>query len=315
AGGAPDFLGGAAAAYAAPLLDGAARDDAADGMTDALRDALAARDLVVERELARGGMAVVYLARDVRHDRRVAIKVLPRDSLDAGRVERFLAEIRVTAGLSHPHVLPLHASGEGDGRPYYVTPFVAGESLRQRLARDGALPAAEAARLLRDVASALDHAHRRGVVHRDVKPENVLLTEDGHAVVADFGIARAVRAASPRRTLPGVAFGTPAYLAPEQARGDPAADHRADLYALGVVAYEALAGEHPFGARPPEEMVAAHLGETPPPLAGRRPELPRALTALVTRLLDKDPARRPPDAAAVVRALEGRDAPDGRRRP
>ena len=197
---------------------------------------------------------------------------------------------------------------------YYVMPYVEGETLRARLTREGALPLADAVRLVRELADALAYAHAHGIVHRDLKPENVLLS-GGHAVVADFGIAKALAAATqggtPARpahgalTSAGVALGTPAYMAPEQAVGDAATDHRADLYALGVVAYEALAGAHPFGARTPQALVAAHLTEPPPPLGVRRPDAPPALVALVTRLLEKDPAARLQSADAVLRTLDG----------
>jgi serine/threonine-protein kinase len=268
-----------------------------------LADALKGR-YVVERELGRGGMATVYLARDVRHDRAVAVKVLEQTVPHMGG-ERFLHEIRTAARLTHPHVLGVHDSGEADGLLYYVMPYVDGETLRARLAREGALPLADVMRLVRELADALAYAHGRGVMHRDLKPENVLLS-GGHAVVADFGIAKAIAAAAggdlpaggagdlapaARLTATGMALGTPAYMAPEQAVGDAATDHRADLYALGVVAYEALAGVHPFGARSPQALVAAHLTEPPAPLDARRADAPPPLAALVMRLLAKD---RPP---------------------
>ena len=306
-----DFLREPAALFASPLLDRETTTggDEAGAVPESLRLALDAEGYTVERELARGGMAVVYLARDRRHARAVAIKVLPGRVRAAVSAARFLAEIRVTARLTHPHVLPLHASGEAGGRLYYVMPYVDGETLRQRMARERPLPVPVATQVLREVAGALDYAHRQGVVHRDVKPENVLLV-DGHAVVADFGIARAVsQAQDASRTDPGLMLGTPAYLAPERARGDPATDHRADLYALGVMAYEALAGAHPFGARTPEAMRTAHLTETPTPLATRRPDVPPVLAALVMQLLAKDPAARPPRASDVARALDAVDRP------
>ncbi len=330
------FLAGSAAAHAAPLFTdvadhepvedaGSPEDETSPGRAEieaALRDALAGR-YAVERELTRGGTATVYVARDTRHGRRVALKVL-EPALGAGMsTERFLREIRVTAGLTHPHILPLHDSGEAAGLLYYVMPYVDGETLRDQLARRGALPVDEAVRVLREVADALAYAHGRGVVHRDVKPANILV-HGGHALVADFGIARAVRHAreaqdpnppdEPPRpthgagtdtlTAVGTSPGTPAYMAPEQASGDTL-DERADLYALGVVAYEMLAGAHPFGARTPREAIAAHLGEPPPPLAARRPDVPPALAALVEQLLAKNPADRPPSAEAVLHALQG----------
>jgi serine/threonine-protein kinase len=269
---------------------------------------------VVERELGRGGMATVFLARDLRHARAVAVKVMMRDLVAPAGAERFLHEIQFAARLTHPHVLGLHDSGEADGLLYYVMPFVDGETLRARVAREGALPLADAARLLRELADALAYAHSRGVVHRDLKPENVLLS-GGHAVVADFGIAKAVAAATQQGaadasalTVTGMSLGTPAYMAPEQAVGDRNTDHRADLYALGVIAYEVLAGAHPFGTRTAQGLVAAHLTEAPAPLGARRPDVPPALAALVAQLLAKEPAARPQSAEAVVAALDAASA-------
>jgi serine/threonine-protein kinase len=293
-------LAGPAAAFAGPLL-------AAPSALGALRAALTGR-YTVDRELGRGGMATVYLARDLRHDRAVAIKVLARELGDGA--ERFLREIRIAARLTHPHVLGVHDSGEGPGLLYYVMPYVDGETLRARLAREGALPLADAVRLLRELADALAYAHEGGVVHRDLKPENVLLS-GGHAVVADFGIAQALAAAARdgpgahgSLTAPGVALGTPGYMAPEQAAGERAVDHRADLYALGVVAYEVLTGRPPFPERSARLLLAAHARAAPEEIAARRPDVPRPLAALVMRLLAKRPADRPQSAAAVVRCLD-----------
>jgi TolB-like protein/tetratricopeptide (TPR) repeat protein/tRNA A-37 threonylcarbamoyl transferase component Bud32 len=310
---APDFLVHAAAERATPLID--AVDDQrygqlpdADDEIEMLRRALA-HVCEVEHEIGRGGMATVYLARDPRHHRRVAVKVLHPALSAALGAERFLREIEVTASLQHPHILPLFDSGSANGRPYYLMPFVEGETLRARLARGGPLLIPDALRLVREVASALDHAHRHGVVHRDVKPANILLA-DCHAVVADFGIARAVRRAresaepsAARRnagdgalTDAGTSPGTPGYMAPEQARGETDIDHRADLYSLGVVAYEALTGAHPSATRTP--------------LAARRSDCPPALAALIAQLLAEDPEARPASAAAVVSALDAvTDAP------
>jgi serine/threonine-protein kinase len=264
----------------------------------------------VDRELGRGGMATVYLARDLRHDRNVAVKVL-EPSIGAEGAERFLREIHIAAALTHPHVLGVYDSGEWDGRLYYVMPYVDGETLRARLVREGQLTLSDAVRLLRELADALAYAHAHGVVHRDLKPENVLLS-GGHAVVADFGIAKALAAATqgeagPRTTLTatGMAIGTPAYMAPEQAVGDTAMDHRVDLYALGVIAYEVLTGSHPFAGRSAQALAAAHLTETPAPIVQRRADVPPALANLVAQLLEKDPARRPRNADEVVRALDG----------
>ena len=236
----------------------------------------------IERELGGGGMSRVFLAREQALGRAVVIKVL-LPVLAAGlRAERFAREVRVVAAMQHPNVVPLFSAGDAAGLPYYVMPYVSGESLRARLTREGRLPLADALSILRDVARALAFAHERGVVHRDVKPENVLLAGDA-AVVTDFGIAKALVAAgtgagerperaSARdlRTLSAVGstIGTPAYMAPEQATGDPRVDHRADVYAWGVLAYELLAGTHPFADRvTPQELLAAHLSVTPQPLA------------------------------------------------
>jgi len=263
----------------------------------------------VERELGRGGMATVYLARDLRHDRNVAVKVLEPFVAHAG-AERFAREIQIAARLTHPHVLGMYDSGEADDRLYYVMPYVDGETLRARLTRDGALPIPDAVRLLRELADALAYAHGHSVVHRDLKPENVLLS-GGHAVVADFGIAKAIAAAtegdrrhSQTLTGTGVALGTPAYMAPEQAVGDGTMNHRVDLYALGVIAYEMLAGGHPFAGRTAQALAAAHLTETPTPIEHRRPDVPQALGDLVARLLAKDPDARPQSAAEVLRELD-----------
>ena len=280
------------------------------GLRERLQAALGP-SYAVERELGGGGMSRVFVAVDERLGRRVVVKVLHPDLAAGVSAQRFEREIRLAARLQHPHVVPVHATGEVDGLPYYTMPFVEGESLRARLARAGALPIAEAVRLLRELAAALWHAHRQGVVHRDLKPENVLLS-DGHAMVADFGVAKALsssivdagRADASAATALGMAVGTPAYMAPEQAVGDAALDHRADLYALGVVAYELLTGAHPFAARTPQALVTAHLTEMPAPLGGRRPEAPVALAALVARLLEKRPDDRPASADEVLRVLD-----------
>ena len=309
------FLSVPAAALAGPLLADIAADEAARAaaqrvaLADAVRVALAAR-YTVERELGRGGMATVYLARDLRHDRAVAVKVLARNVAPVDG-ERFLREIRIAARLTHPHVLGMYDSGEADGLLYYVMPYVAGETLRARLTREGALPLTDAARLLRELADALAYAHGCGVLHRDLKPENVLLS-GGHAVVADFGIAKALAVvtgewavASRGLTSQGVALGTPAYMAPEQAVGD-AVDARADLYAWGVVAYEAVSGRHPFaGKTGAQQLIRAHLAEAPRPLANVARGVPAPLAALVMRCLAKDPADRVASATDVVAALDG----------
>ena len=236
-----------------------------------LAAALAGR-YTIEKELGAGGMATVYLAQDVRHDRDVAIKVLHPDLGAALGGERFLAEIKTTARLQHPHILPLLDSGEafadshrspGSGLLYYVMPVVTGESLRDRLARERQLPIADAVRIAREVASALDYAHRHGVIHRDIKPENILL-HDGSAIVADFGIALAVQSASgPRMTQTGLSLGTPQYMSPEQAMGERNIDARADIYALGAMTYEMLTGDPPFTGSSAQAIVAKVLTERP----------------------------------------------------
>jgi eukaryotic-like serine/threonine-protein kinase len=278
---------------------------------DRLVTALADR-YTIERELGQGGMAVVYLAHDVKHDRKVALKVLRPELAAALGHERFLREITTTANLRHPHILPLYDSGDADGLLYYVMPFVDGESLRDRLDRDGRLTLDDALRIAGEVADALSYAHARGVVHRDIKPENILL-ESGHAVVSDFGIGKAVDAAGGESlTQSGMAIGTPRYMSPEQAAGDPATDHRTDLYAWGLVVWEALAGAHPFSdATTPQALLAAHLSDTPPELATRRPDVPAALNALVRDALDKDPARRPDSAQAARATLDRVTTPRG----
>jgi serine/threonine-protein kinase len=261
--------------------------------------------------LGQGGMATVYLAHDLRHDRKVALKVLrPEVSATLG-TDRFLREIRIAAQLSHPNILPLYDSGEvpaeaGAGRLlYYVMPFIDGETLRTRLER-GELPVAEATRLMRDVVDALAKAHRAGVIHRDIKPENILLS-DGHALVADFGVARALRAAvdSGEHTTAGMALGTPAYMAPEQAAGDPNVDHRVDIYAAGLVAYEMLTGQQPFAGPTPQAVIAAQITTRPAPVATRRAGIPSNLAALVMRCLEKNPAARWSSADDLLAAIDG----------
>jgi serine/threonine-protein kinase len=266
----------------------------------------------IERELGRGGMATVYVARDLRHQRAVAIKVLHPELSALLGVERFLKEIELTASLQHPHILPLFDSGSaGDPRDsaggrllFYVMPLVAGESLRGRRARERQLPVGDAVRIATEVASALDYAHRRGVIHRDIKPENILLGEDGSALVGDFGIALAVsHAGGERLTQTGVAVGTPQYMAPEQAAGEQSVDARADVYALGTVLYEMLAGEPPFTGSSAQAIVARLLTDTPRPLSAHRPAVPPHIAAAVQVALEKLPADRFPTARAFADAL------------
>ena len=237
-------------------------------------------------------MATVYLAEDLKHGRKVAIKVLHPELSAVLGGERFLAEIKVTANLQHPHILGLIDSGEADGLLYYVMPYIAGESLRARLGRDGQLPVEEALRLAREVASALDYAHRQGVVHRDIKPENTLL-QDGSALVADFGIALAVEEAGGHRmTQTGMSLGTPAYMSPEQAMGERKIGPRSDVYALGAMTYEMLAGEPPFTGPNSQAIVAKVLTEQPPPLRAKRPSVPPGAAAAIHTALQKLPADR-----------------------
>ena len=253
-------------------------------------------------ELGRGGMATVYLARDVRHARDVAVKVVyPSVAAALGR-ERFLAEIEMVAQMHHPHIVPLYDSGDADGALYYVMPYEPGLSLRQRLAREPRLGATEVVVLLRDVCDALAYAHARGIVHSDIKPDNVLLS-GRHALLADFGIARAATGATDRTGPSGVVLGTPAYMAPEQILA-AAIDHRTDIYAVGVLGYELLAGRPPFVADTRQAVMHAHLEETPAPLATLAPETPRALATLVMRCLKKQPEDRWQSAEELMRQLD-----------
>ncbi|HEX5830742.1 MAG TPA: serine/threonine-protein kinase, partial [Gemmatimonadaceae bacterium] len=254
------------------------------------------------REIGGGGMSRVFLARERHPDRPVVVKVLPPDVADDAAARRFHHEIAVTARLQHPHVLPVLAAGDVDGLAYFVTPFLEGESLRHRLVGRGRLPIPEAVRVLHELGDALAYAHRHGVVHRDVKPENVLV-HDGHAVLADFGSALLTGSgASVDRTL-CVAMGTPGYMAPEQAAGDPALDARADVYSLGVLAYELLTGAPPFARPTPRAVLVAHLRETAIPVERIRADTPAALARLVGRALAKDPAHRPRSAVEFQAAL------------
>ena len=297
--------------------------------TAALASALAER-YRFQRVLGAGGMATVHLAEDLRHRRPVAVKVLRADFGVSLGAERFLREIRIAAQLQHPHIVPVFDSGEDGGLLWYAMPLVEGETLRARLAREGRLPVAEAARIAREVADALGYAHGRGVVHRDIKPENILLSR-GHALVTDFGVAKAISAAAGHADRPeapdgatdvptgelttaGISLGTPTYMAPEQAVGDADVDHRADLYALGVVAYEMLAGAPPF-AGTAQQLLAAHVMQTPEPLSSRRADLPERVTTAVMRCLEKEPGRRFATADELAAALgEGRAGPSGEAR-
>jgi len=266
----------------------------------------------IERELGQGGMATVYLAHDIKHDRDVAIKVLREDLAASMGASRFLREIQIAAQLQHPHILPLLDSGEADGFLYYVMPYVTGQSLRERLAREGELPVHEAVRLLSEIVDALAHAHEHGVVHRDIKPDNVMLS-GRHALVADFGVAKAVSEATGRSTITtlGVAVGTPAYMSPEQAAADPHIDQRSDIYAVGAMAYELLTGRPPFVGATPQQVLAAHVTEAPDPVTKRRPGIPAQLDQLIMRCLAKRPADRWQNAGDLLAALEPLSTPSG----
>lgn len=267
-----------------------------------LRSALGER-YRVENELGAGGMAVVFHAHDLRHDRPVALKVLRPELATGIGSDRFLHEIRLTAGLQHPHILPLYDSGEADGLLFYVMPLVAGESLRQRLDRQRQLPLADALRLTGEIADALAAAHAQGIVHRDVKPENILLSGE-HALVADFGIARAVEVAGAHRlTATGLAIGTPGYMAPEQA-GDEAVDQRADVYALACMTYEMLSGDPPFSGATAQAVLARQLAGEVRAVTTVRPHVPRAVDVVLARAMAASPADRPAGIRDFARALE-----------
>jgi serine/threonine-protein kinase len=313
--------------FSEPLLE-AVEGDARDEFSGRVRSEHGI-SYDIERKLGLGGTATVYLARDPKHDRPIAIKVLHADVSARVGAERFVREIRLTARLQHPHVLGLLDSGVFDEnaavlarRPYYVMPYVGGETLRARLARDGALPLEEAMRVLREVADALCYAHEAGAIHRDIKPENILLTR-GHAVVGDFGIAKAIAAAgggsdpheggSPNDlsntsigfTHSSTVLGTPAYMAPEQAAADAHVDHRADLYAWGVVAYETLTERHPFReASGVADLASQDAADVPVPIRVSAPSVPDGLAALVMRCLERAPGDRPGSAVEVLAALD-----------
>ena len=249
----------------------------------------------IDRVLGSGGMATVYLAHDLRHDRLVALKVVKPEIVAGVGADRFITEIRTTAHLKHPHILPLFDSGSVGDALFYVMPYIDGESLRARVRREGQLPLTDTLTILRELADALAYAHTQGVVHRDIKPDNVLLS-GRHVFLADFGIARALEAgAAGDQTVTAAStqiVGTPAYLSPEQAAGRSHVDHRADIYSFGVMAYEMLAGVAPFSANTSAGVMAAHMAAVPEPLVDRRPDVPSALAALVMKCLAKRPEDR-----------------------
>jgi serine/threonine-protein kinase len=295
------FLARPAGELAAPLLSVTVRSESAH-IFERLNTLLADR-YRIERELGAGGMATVYLGHDLRHGRQVAIKVLhPEISAMLG-VERFLSEIKTTAGLQHPNILTLFDSGSAGGLLFYVMPLVDGETLRARLKREKQLPVADALRIATEIAGAIEYAHRRGVIHRDIKPENILLG-DGRPVIADFGIALAVQSADVQRmTQPGRSLGTPQYMSPEQTTGDQEITPRSDIYALGAVTYEMLVGEPPFTGATVQQVVARVRSEEPRSIGTLRKHVPPNVEAAVAIALEKTPADRFVSAAAFAHAL------------
>ena len=330
------FLAGSAALFAAPLVTGvttgeavassgttgvgeaeramaqaapqAAQADRRKALELALRTALAGR-YEVEHELGRGGAATVYLARDRRHSRSIAIKVFDPPNGATTSAERFQREIRVTAGLMHPHILPLHDSAEAAGLLYYVMPYVDGETLRERLARERPLQLDAALRIVREMASALDCAHRHGVVHRDIKPANVMLCERGGihdvAKLLDYGlvVTNQVAEEEARLTRSGMVVGTPEFMSPEQCGGDASVSGASDIYSLGAVAYFLLSGQAPFAGRQVMQILAAHLYEAPRPVVEMRPDVPSALADVIARCLEKLPENRFSDIDELHGAL------------
>ena len=284
--------------HAAPLRDPPLTDRHIPGPSEVF-----AERYTIEREVGAGGMATVYLATDKKHDRKVALKVLRPELASAMAGDRFPREIKTVAQFNHPHILSLYDSGEWQGLLYFVMPYVDGESLRDRLNREKQLPVHDATRILREVADALSYAHARGVVHRDIKPGNVLLS-GRHAVVTDFGVAKAVTAGTEKATTVGIALGTPQYMAPEQAMGEPNIDHRADIYALGILGYEMLSGHPPFEATSPQALLAAQVLQAPVDLQQARPGTPALLSDAIMRCLAKNPADRWQSADELIARLE-----------
>jgi len=281
--------------------DAAAAPDLRERLQTSLGDAYS-----IERELPRGGMSRVFVARENALRRHVVIKVLAPELTATLSAERFRREIMLAARLQHPNIVPLLSSGVAGESLYYTMPLVDGESLRERIDRERPMAPVDIVRILEEVASALAYAHGEGIIHRDIKPENVMFFH-GRAVVLDFGIGKAVTAAREdsdgRITLAGVSLGTPAYIAPEQAAGDPSLDHRADIYALGVVAYEMVTGHPPFRGRTPQAIMAAHARDTAEHVATRRADTPPELAAIVMKSLEKNPGDRPQHASEIVSAL------------
>ena len=268
----------------------------------------------LDREIGRGGMGIVYLARDRRLKRSVAVKLLPPELAFRGEIRtRFLREAETAAQLSHPNIVPIYSVDEREGLVYFVMAYVDGENLAMRLHRLGALPSDEVRRIIVDVARALAYAHERGVVHRDIKPDNILIDTTGRVMVTDFGIARAItEGADARLTATGMAIGTPAYMSPEQSMGDREVDGRSDLYSLGIVGYQMLTGELPFNATSTPALLVKHLSEAPPPIEDRCPSVAPDLGRAMMLLLEKEPANRLPSAGALAAALESGNVPDGR---
>src|SRR5690348_9760261 len=257
----------------------------------------------LERELGRGGMATVFLAQDLKHDRPVALKVLHPELAASLGPDRFLREIKLAARLQHPHILTVHDSGDIEGRLWFTMPYVEGESLRDRLRRERQLPVEDALRITREAASALDYAHRHGVIHRDIKPENILLTVEGDTLVADFGIARAL-GGDEHLTQTGMSVGTPAYMSPEQASGEKAIDARTDIYSLGAVLYELLAGEPPYTGPTAQAIILKRFTEPVPSARKARPSVPEAVDQAIQRALGPVPADRYATAAQFAQALQ-----------
>ena len=281
-----------------------------DGTLLAELQSALAHQYSLERELPRGGMSRVFVATENALRRRVVIKVLAPELAASLSAERFKREISLAARLQHPHIVPLLSAGQAGLHLYYTMPFVEGESLRQRMVRERPMMFDDISTIIEQVAGALGYAHAEGIVHRDIKPENVMFFH-GQAVVLDFGIGKALISASTTETeaeimhitQAGISLGTPTYVAPEQAAGDPALDHRADLYALGVVSYEMITGHPPFAGRSAPAVIQAHANQLPEPLTSRRPDVPKPLAAIVMRTLEKRPSDRPATGEEIVKAL------------